>query len=594
MKTVHTSNIANVAYENCKILDQFKVEVQLYCHDMTHIMSQPEWDDLDLDSEDFPNENDFYSNSANLGSYKRPEWFHSGTLFSLLLESSNDNQSLEAECGASELIAPLGGHMADANDESAHRDDLLQQDVLATIPISLKLTQILKGTYYTVVAYLSLFCLNTLTILLRPAVRVLPQNLKETTNSCYKYIFEKLHPRTGILQTIQEKKASTESRSGFFTKTIDRGLFRLIPLLRGFPLPVTSALKSAYYRSHKVLFPGAYVSLTRGVSMVVKKSRKYGDEWAIEEKDCENYILHSQWMNIAAKQADVIFTYVLSPIYTLLDHNKPYVAVEIGTMRDIPFEGSARGRLLAAAYREADYVLITNPDVKGRAEELGLKHYDFCPHPIDEARYTPFSGSQRTQMRRELFDVPDDTLVMFAPARQNWAVKGNDKYFRAIQQCVRKGMNVKLVIPGWGQEVDKSKSYCNELGISEYVQWVRPVSEGGLIKYFGSVDIVLDQYELGVFGLITPKALSCGAVVITSYDKLLNDWCFDEHPPLKAASSDQDIFENIAELYFDRSLLRRTAEESRQWVIKEHSKVRVKDTLLRAARIAEKNFAKRI
>ena len=67
IKTVHTSNIANVAYENCKILEQFGFPVELYCHDMTHIMSQPEWDDLDLDSKDFPDENNFYSHKADFG-----------------------------------------------------------------------------------------------------------------------------------------------------------------------------------------------------------------------------------------------------------------------------------------------------------------------------------------------------------------------------------------------------------------------------------------------------------------------------------------------------------------------------------------------
>ena len=87
MRTVHLSNIANVAYANCAILESRGIGVELYCHDMTHIMSQPEWNDLVLDLADFPDENDFFNNTADLSGYNRPNWFHSGTLFSLMLFS---------------------------------------------------------------------------------------------------------------------------------------------------------------------------------------------------------------------------------------------------------------------------------------------------------------------------------------------------------------------------------------------------------------------------------------------------------------------------------------------------------------------------
>ena len=52
MRTIHCCNIANVAYGYCKILEHFGQDVRLCCHDMTHLMSQPEWDDLELDPED--------------------------------------------------------------------------------------------------------------------------------------------------------------------------------------------------------------------------------------------------------------------------------------------------------------------------------------------------------------------------------------------------------------------------------------------------------------------------------------------------------------------------------------------------------------
>jgi glycosyltransferase involved in cell wall biosynthesis len=220
-----------------------------------------------------------------------------------------------------------------------------------------------------------------------------------------------------------------------------------------------------------------------------------------------------------------------------------------------------------------------------------LERFLFCPHPIDEDRYSPYNAVERRIMRKALFNVNNRTIVLFAPARQNWALKGNDKYLRAVRDCVEAGIPVKLFIPGWGQEVERSKQYCADLGIENVVHWMKPISEGGLIKYFSSADIVLDQFVLGVFGLITPKALSCGAVVITSYDSALNAWCFSKHPPLLPAKEADEIYAHICTLHNDREKLLQIAKDSRSWVLSEHSKTRVKDILLRAGEEALRHFS---
>jgi glycosyltransferase involved in cell wall biosynthesis len=197
-------------------------------------------------------------------------------------------------------------------------------------------------------------------------------------------------------------------------------------------------------------------------------------------------------------------------------------------------------------------------------------------------------------VREKLFIKAGDALVLFAPARQNWAMKGNDKYFRAAAGCLRKGMNVRLVVSAWGQEVARSKAYCKDLGIGHAVQWIRPVSEGALVEYFGASDVVLDQFEYGVFGLITPKALSCGAAVVTSYDPELNAWCFETPPPLLAASTSEDIAGHIERLCKEPGRLREISHASREWVKREHSKARVTEVLIWAGERAKENFARKV
>ena len=296
-----------------------------------------------------------------------------------------------------------------------------------------------------------------------------------------------------------------------------------------------------------------------GYSVPTCSRARLSEEWggSHNQPTCTPTNSTGRWARVATEHADVVYAYALSPIYMMLHHAKPTVAIELGTMREIPFEDTERGRLLAQSYREADYVLITNPDVRSRADELDLTDYAFCPHPVDENRYRPLTGGAGARCASGFSMKQSDAVVLFAPARQNWAMKGNDKYFRALADCLRKGMNVRLVVSGWGQEVERSKAYCKELGIDHAVQWIRPVSEGALIEYFGASDVVVDQFEYGVFGLITPKALSCGAAVITSYDPELNAWCFETPPPLLAASTSEDIAGHIEHLCNEPARLRR-------------------------------------
>jgi len=79
-KTIHISNVANIAYGYCKILSQNNYPVELYSNNITHIMSQPAWDDYDLDPDLVHNEFDFYDNRIELKDYPHPPWYHSQQL----------------------------------------------------------------------------------------------------------------------------------------------------------------------------------------------------------------------------------------------------------------------------------------------------------------------------------------------------------------------------------------------------------------------------------------------------------------------------------------------------------------------------------
>lgn len=481
LRSLHIGNLANVAYGYCKILDQAGAEVSLRCHDLRHLMSQPEWDDLELRAEDFPDEWDFYRNTADFGDYRRPSWYRAvGIRTGRVLDL--DGQP-EGGAGWSGRVDAVGGRLA-----QAARSALLR---------------------------------------LPPPIR------------------RRLKPRI---------------RSGLFAYRVWRSDQPFLRTYRG------------------------YAAIARRFDRLVAASRAHGPDFAVDRDMLANLQPHAWWVQQEAAGFDVLFSYAFAPAYAMLLGDKPAISVEIGTLRDIPFDGSDTGRLLALAYRLSPHVLITNPDVARQAEELGIGSFSFCPHPLDEDVYRPGADSE---LRHALLAENEADFVLFAPARQNWQIKRNDRYLRAHRRLVLDDrIRAVLIIPGWGQEVERSRKLCRELGIERWVRWIAPQSEKSLVRYYRAADFVLDQFDLGVFGLITPKAMACGAVVVTSYEPALHDWCFPEHPPLIAAATSDEIRGAILRLCGDAVRRRELGSQARRWVLEHHSKRRIYKILTEAMEIA--------
>ncbi len=474
-KSIHICNIANVAYGYCKLLEQDEHQVKLICHDIHHLMSQPEWDDLELNPDDFPDENNFHNNTVDFGGYRRPDWYF-----------SEDLVAFQSALGR--LIAPV--------------------------------------------------LIRVLPRWARHKMRVLAFYARCLPLACRR-----------CLRALVPRQGTEDSQSESF-QLLER-------------------------------------ALRERCRALAKKSSGFGPEWALKESDFLPYITHAKWLEHHLEGHDVICACVLSPIYAMILGTHPYVSIEIGTMREIPFDGTVTGKLLALAYRLSDYVLITNPDVKQQAEQLGLKRYAFCPHPLDEEVYKPADGEN--EVRRRLKETFDADFILLAPARQNWFYKANDRMIRAFAKLLDSGVKAALLVPTWGQDIDKSQALARELGVDGKISWFKPLSERLLIKYMQAADVVLDQFKLGVFGLLSPKALACGKPVLTSYTPDVHTWCFDEHPPVVRCLETEEIFEALLNLANNPDECERVGRASRDWVLKHHSKTRIRTIMEEAMDQAQAN-----
>lgn len=477
MKSLHVGNLANVAYGCCKILRQSGHDVTLLTHDERHLMSQPEWDDLELRSEDFLDEFDFQVNMADFGDYKRPDWFKSDTL----------EPGIDLLEGAARVLGPM-----------------FPKDWRRRF---------------------------------RPTVR----------------------------RAIRTQRLAMQTARALIPRPIKKVIRK----------PYLVALELAVTAVHGPKPPA--VATAQTAARLARMSTEAGPAQSIDTEGLSIFRPHANWLARHVAGYDVCVAYVLAPIYAMLAGTVPYVSVEIGTMRDIPFDRTVTGRAMALAYRQSDFVLITNPDVVSSAHRLGLERYAFCPHPVDEDIYAP--EPEGSALRHELLTQYRADHLLFAPARQNWEVKGNDRYLRGFARLLTAHPRTALIIPGWGQEVERSQRLCHELGIGDRVAWVKPMSERALVKYYQAVDVVLDQFTLNTFGLVTGKALSCEAAVVTSYDPAVHEWCFTKHPPLIAASTTEEIAAAISGLLADPDRRRSIGRASRQWVLAHHSKRIVRSTM---------------
>lgn len=505
-RSLHVSNVANVAYGFAKILNAHASPASVICHDIKHLMSQPEWDDLPLDPADFPDEWDFTKSTADFGGWRRPAWFTSESIADPFAEVGPLHARVRGWFGR-RLSVDTKRRIEPAYHRARRAQVRLQQ------------------------------------LLSRPAAEASPATAFGTAS--------------GAAAASSASMSASASAAASVLRVADDAF--------------------------------GHADAEARLREVVARSAALGSEWAMDPAALRRYLPHAAWLARHAAAHDVVFTYVLSPIYGMLYGRKPQVSVEIGTMRDIAFGTSVVASLLWPGYRFSDHVVVTNPDNRGLADAAGIESYSFCPHPLDDRMFSP---GEEPELRRELLERYRVRALLFAPARQNWRIKGNDKLLRAFARLRQSGIDAALLAPAWGQEVARSQALARELGIADYVAWLQPMPEPLLARHYRAVDLVCDQFQLGVFGLITPKAMACGTPVLTSYEARHHAWCFAEDPPLAPCSSEDDIVAAATTLLSDDHRRRALGASSRAWVDAHHSPRVIVRALTDAMAIAKDRFAR--
>lgn len=276
------------------------------------------------------------------------------------------------------------------------------------------------------------------------------------------------------------------------------------------------------------------------------------------------------------KYYDKVYAYGIDGIYPLLA-DKEYYAFEHGTLRKMPFDNDHNGIRAFLSYKFAKGVFITNADNIIAAKKLGLENYTFIPHPVNEEPIAKIGTDNNNLKLKEKYNC--DFLV-YHPARQHWDKqsrdlnyeKGNDIFIEGFARFVKEiNPNAKAILSEWGMMLDESKKLINELGIEENIIWSKPVHNFQMTKIIQSVDIVADQFFLGSFGDIMPKACLSKKPTIMYLNEELHKWCFDDMPPVFNTRNSLEVYESLKSVYLNPTGLKEQGEKSLQWYLKYHS-----------------------
>ena len=277
---------------------------------------------------------------------------------------------------------------------------------------------------------------------------------------------------------------------------------------------------------------------------------------------------------------DVVQGYATDGIIPLLANSKTFAAYEHGTLRDIPFEDSARGRICALLYRAAPIAFVTNSDVVPSARRLGLTEEQmvFLPHAVDSTKLLRFARDNA-----HLCPAPGSIPMVFSPARQDWRTndinlsKGNDRLLRGLRTAVDRGARCRLTLVEWGRDVAASKALVSDLELDDLVDWVPTMKKRELWRWYLKVHCVVDQFLTPAIGGVTFEAMALGRRVITSLDVAQATEFFGESPPLENCSTDDEIAAAIERITADPSDETGRGAALQHWFAIYHSAERILD-----------------
>ena len=286
---------------------------------------------------------------------------------------------------------------------------------------------------------------------------------------------------------------------------------------------------------------------------------------------------------------DVVQGYATDCIWPYLAGFENYTAYEHGTLRDFPRQDTDTAHLALLAYARAKAITVTNVDCYENA--LYVAGPAATPvvcglHGIDMSRIIQKVEAARGSLTpADRFDVPPDVPAFYCPSRHNFQkeygafLKGEDKAIRAAARLADEGEDFRLVMADWGDEVDQIKAMiAGYPSLERRVQWTPPLSKDAFYRAFLSVDAVLDQFYLYVFGGIDFEVLCASSAVLISNRAPREEYVikfFGQPIPYYPCTTEDEIYTAMLRVIDQPQETKALAARGRDWILACHSDERI-------------------
>lgn len=358
-------------------------------------------------------------------------------------------------------------------------------------------------------------------------------------------------------------------------------LYSYLRLLKQLVHDAPSHLRAGIERPEDIVAPRVVADTS---SSLEDRSRELTDRFVVEFPDRDDQLLardfypyvscFNEW-KMLLNLYDIVVGFSTDPFLPLLC-DRPYFAIEHGTLRDIPFAADGQGRRTALAYRLARHCFVTNFDCAGSAQILAPGRFTLINHPYDEDHGLAVSGAAK--LKADLQLALDCNFLIFHPTRQDWvdgtgyADKRNDVFLKAFAALRQRGVRVGLVICSWGANVRESRQLLSKSGCSAYVRWMQPLAITPFERMCRACDVVVDQFKLGAFGGVVFKAMAVGTPIITFLNEELIRRQYPEVPPVINCRTAAEIEAAITDLIQQPARLAQLGRQSREWIRRHHGK----------------------
>lgn len=261
---------------------------------------------------------------------------------------------------------------------------------------------------------------------------------------------------------------------------------------------------------------------------------------------------------------------------------RPVVAFPTGSDLFLsPFGEDLFGLLMRGGFRAARSLLLCETNYERYLDRLqtgGLRA--FAPMMIDTDTYAPGPAEEV----RQRWGGKGRFAVQVC--RQDWTWKGNDRVLRGFARACRQGVrHWKLVLLGWGADLDRSRVLVRELGLEDGVIFEPLCSKPRLRLRQRAADLVIDQMVIEGYGTSVLESMAAAKPVMMRPVPAEAEHWFPEPPPFLAATDEEDVFRWFTRSDLDR-LLPDLGQRSRKWVEEVHGYRAVAPTYLAGHRHA--------